>query len=130
MTGDPTMTASYRRAMARAGVPAKFMRVTGFAPNAATFSAKVTAIARDALPDTTVVARTDVPASKQGAITQDDRIIIVIADDLAQQRFPLPLQKHDKAYLGPNEDEYDVISVDAYKLAAAGAIEVKVSGVA
>lgn len=130
MTSDPSIVAAYRRAFARQGVavPISLRRITGFAPNTATVSADIVAIVRDYVPDTTVVAETGFAASKQGAITQGDRVIIVMADDLAQKRFPLPVRKNDRIML-PSGDVLNVIAVDAAKRAAAGAIELKAAGV-
>jgi hypothetical protein len=139
MTADPSIVAAYRRAFARQGVavPVTLTRITGFAPNTATVSADIVAIVRDYMPDTTAVAETGFAAGKQGAITQGDRMIIVMIDDLAQKRFPLPVRKNDRltlrsdaGHLGASGDVLNVVAVDALKRAAGGAIELKAAGVA
>ena len=131
MTADPNIVAAYRRGLARAAgrQQVTFMRPTGVAPNKAFFSATVIAVVQDYAPDSTSEAETDVSGRKLGAITQGDRTLIVMADDLAAQNFPLPLVKNDKVELASG-DQLNVVSVDAYKRQAAGAIEVKASGTA
>lgn len=129
---DVAINASYNRAFARLGVAVSvtFKRVTGFAPNPVTTqSATVMAVVRNYQPETEAVARTGYAATKMGAITEGDRMIIVMATDLANAGFPLPLRKHDKIIMDTG-DELDITDVDAWKRAAGGAIELKAAGVA
>lgn len=132
---DTGAVAGYRRAIARAGITVTFQRWAGAAPNRQLVSsATVTAVVRDYQPDTTAEARTGLAASKQGAITEGDRFIIVLADDLAAQRYPLPVLKNDRIQLpspasGIEGDYLNVTEVDPFKRAMAGAIELKASGV-
>lgn len=127
---DPAIVASYRRAIARAGLSAvTFKRITGFAPNTAVVSATVQAVVRDYNPDTTSVAQTGYAATKLGAMTEGDRMIIVMATDLFDARFPLPLKKNDKVVIVETGEELNITVVDASKRAVAGAIELKASGV-
>lgn len=129
---DSTINGAYERAFARLGVTLSvtFKRMTGFAPGAVTVqSATVMAVVRDYMPDTTSPRQQGYPATKPGAITEGDRVIIVMATDLANAGFPLPLRKNDKAVIVDTGDELNVIDVDAYKRAAAGAIELKAAGV-
>lgn len=129
---DPAINAAYARAFARLGVAVSvtFKRATGFAPGAVTTqTATVMAVVRDYNPDTTSVAQTGYAATKIGAITEGDRVIIVMATDLANAAFPLPLKKNDKIIIVDTGDELNIVDVDAYKRAAAGAIELKAAGV-
>lgn len=133
--GDPNITAAYGRALAKAGITVTFQRWSGAAPNRnLVASATVTAVVRDYAPDGAAESQTGMSGSKQGAITQGDRMIIVLASDLAAQRFPLPVLKNDRIQLpsyasGIEGDYLNVTEVDPYKRAAAGAIELKASGV-
>lgn len=130
MAADPAIVAAYRRALQKAGVSVTVTRINGFAPNAVTFSAeKIPAIVRNYTPDGTVVEQTGFAASKVGAISQGDRMVIVMADDLAQAGFPLPLKKNDRIGLSTG-DVLNVTEVDALKRAAGGAVECKAAGVA
>lgn len=129
-TPDPAIVAAYGRAFARTGIAVEIKRITGFAPNpTAINTASVQAIVRDYQPDTSQVAEMGMAATKMGAITESDRLVIVMATDLANQRFPLPLRKNDKVVILSTGDELNIVDVDAYKRAAAGAIELKAAGV-
>lgn len=129
-TPDPAIVAAYSRAFARSSVQVAIKRITGFAPNpTASETAIVRAIVRDYQPDTMQVAQMGLAATKIGAITEGDRLVIVLACDLAAQRFPLPLKKNDRVLLIATGDELNVVSIDANKRAAAGAIELKAAGV-
>jgi hypothetical protein len=129
MAIDPNAQAAYRRARDKVGIEVTFVRQFGAAPKAKTFSAKVTAVVRNYTPDGASVGRTDSSSSKQGAITQGDREIIVLAEDLATKRFPLPVKKNDKVVLVDTGEQLNIVAVDALKRAMAGAIECKASGV-
>ena len=129
---DTAINGAYERAFARLGVAVSvtFKRVTGFAPNAVTTqSAAVMAVVRNYQPDTTSVAQTGYATTKQGAITEGDRMIIVMVTDLQAAGFPLPLRKNDKVIMDTG-DELNITDVDSWKRAAAGAIELKAAGVA
>lgn len=123
------IVAAYRRAMQKNPVQVRVTRITGVAPNTSLFSVEVTAVVRDYLPDTTIVAQTGYSSAKPGAITQGDRMVILLADDLQALQFPLPVKKHDKIVLLATNDVLDVVDVDANKRAIAGAIEIKAVGV-
>lgn len=130
MTPDPNMVAAYGRALARAGLQVTIKRVTGFAPNPVVeLSVTVQAIVRDYQPDTSEPSEMGYAPSKVGGITQGDRLVIVMASDLATARFPLPLMKNDKIIIVSTGDELNVVDVDAFKRVAAGAIELKAAGV-
>lgn len=120
--GDPSVVAGYRRALGRRGQDVTFRRVVGQAPNAIVVNATVSAIVMDYVPEAAVM-----PVKREGAITQGGRHIIVLADDLAEKHFPLPLVKHDKAII--NGETLDIFSVDANKRGLAGAIDVLAVGV-
>lgn len=125
---NPGALAGYRRALAIRGILVAVTRINGVAPNAVTQSVDVKAIVLDYTPDTTTVGQTGYPAGKQGALTQGDRMVIVLEDDLRAQGFPLPLRKHDRITL-PTNDVLDVVEVDPFKRAVAGATELKAAGV-
>ena len=100
------------------------------APNATIFSVDVNAIIRDYTADTTTVEQTGFAASKVGALTQGDRLVILMAADLQAAGFPLPMQKHDRIKLpAPQTDVLDVVEVDPFKRVIAEAIELKAAGV-
>ncbi len=128
MATNPSAQAAYQRARNRVGIAVTFQRVDGQAPNTVKVSASITAIVRNYAPDSEEVRRTDYGAGKLGAITQGDRMVIVLQQDLIAQYFPLPVRKHDRILL-PSGDVLDVIEVDANKRALDGAIELKAAGV-
>lgn len=130
---DFAINASYKRAFARLGVAVSvtFKRVTGFAPGIVTTqTATVMAVVRDYQSDTTAPAQMGFAATKVGAITEGDRMVIVMASDLAAAGFPLPLRKNDKMLMVDTGDELNITDVDAFKRSGAGAIELKAAGVA
>src|SRR6516225_1529638 len=126
---DPSAEAFTRQGILLVGIPVRFERVTGFAPNATTISATVTAKVMKYALDTVTVAETGYPASKQGAIRQGDREVLVMATDLAAQGFPLPVLKSDRIVLLATGDALNIIAVDANKRAMAGCIEIDAAGV-
>jgi hypothetical protein len=127
---DPNVVASYRRAIGRAGVPVSFERYAGQPPNRVlASSSSVTAIVRDYAPDGAAVDRMGYGPGRVGAITEGDRMVIVLAADLAAQRYPLPIEKHDKVRRLDNGDLLDITEVDPFKRTLAGAIELKAAGV-
>jgi hypothetical protein len=137
---NPSAEAAMRRGIEKRGIKVTLQRLTGQATgtpgSVVSFSANVLAIVQDYVPDSSVVQRTGYGASQVGAITQGDRQIIVMAEDLRKARFPLPVQKNDKVILledGISTDDceqLDVTRVDAHKRAVAGAIELTATGVA
>lgn len=132
---DPNVVAAYRRAFVRCGVPVTVTRLNGQSPNIAKFEVEVTAIVRNYTPDTTTVAETGFAASKVGAITQGDRMVILIAEDLAGLNFPLPMKKNDRITVrdpitNATVDVLNVTEVDPLKRAVGAAIELKAAGVA
>lgn len=126
---DPSAVAFMRQAIAARGVLVTLRRVFGFAPNATTFSATLTAFVAKVAPDGAAAARDGLSASTPGAVTQNDRTVRIMADELAASRFPLPVIKGDKVVL-PSGDVFDVSEIDAYTFALADAIELTVTGVA
>lgn len=127
---DPSAEAFTRQGIHKRGVEVLFQRVSGFAPNTSTFSAKVVAMVSDVQPDTGEESSTGYGSTRPGSISQDDRSVIVMAADLVEKRFPLPLQKHDRMIVVESGDKYDVTRVNALKRAMSGAIELTVVGVA
>lgn len=134
MPADPGMVAAYRDALDKAGVTVTVTRINGFAPNAVTVKAEnIRAIVRADTPNTTETAQGGYATTRMGAMTEGDRVVILMAADLAALNFPLPVKKNDRITLfddaGNEVDVLNVTTVDAYKRAAAGAIELKAAGV-
>jgi hypothetical protein len=125
----PSAVAATRHAIELRGARVTFTRVTGFAPNTSSFSASVLAIVQNYVADSGVVARTGDSASSPGAITQGDRQVLVMTEDLKRLRFPLPLTKNDKITLSSTGEQLNIVSVDAGKRAIAGCIECSAAGV-
>lgn len=132
---DQNALAGYRRALARAGGQTiTFRRVSGQAPNVATFDATVTAIFRDYVPTTPVGAST-----RNAAITEGLHEFIVLECDLVDARFPVPLRKNDRILLGYDDGSwsgfpepgvlFNITEVDYGKRIFAGAIEGRAVGV-
>jgi|GEM_PF-2376610 len=130
---DPAIVAAYTRAFARMGVAVSvtIKRETGFAPGpVTTVTASVMAIVRDYQPDRPSASREGYSSSEVGGLTQGDRLVIVMTSDLQAASFPLPVRKNDRVVINATGDELNVVDVDAYKRAAAGAIELKAAGIA
>lgn len=111
------------------GVPVTFSRLTGFAPNVTQYTASVTAVVRLVLADGEAESRAGLGSSKPGSITQDDREIIVMADDLSNAGYPLPVQKGDRVTINDTTEAFDITKVDGYRRAMSGAIEMTATGV-
>ncbi len=114
--------AAYRRALGVRGEPVTFRRVSGQAPNAASFDATVTAVVRDYQPQAPVMT-----IKPEGAVTLGARSIIVMDADLSQARFPLPLKKNDKVLV--RGQWLNVESVDPSTRGYAGAWEIRAEGI-
>ena len=88
-----------RAGVYRVGVACTFQRLVG-SPPSVTLSpaggARVTAVVRNYLPDTTQELASGYSASQVGSISQGDRQILVMADDLAAAGFVLPVRKGDQ----------------------------------
>jgi hypothetical protein len=125
---DASAEAFTRLGIRMVGIPVRFERVTGYAPNVVTTSATVIAKVMKYALDTVTVSETGYPASKQGAIRQGDREVLVMAADLAAEGFPLPVLKSDRIVLATG-DTLLIIAVDANKRAMAGCIEIDAAGV-
>lgn len=122
---DSAMQAAYRRAVARTGEAVTVQRVSGTAPKTVTFSAIVVANVQAYAPETNEVSETGYGSSQVGAITQSQRKVIVVAQDLADARFPLPVKKNDRVLLADGT-KCNVTGVDAHKRQLAGAVELTV----
>ena len=122
------MQSAYRRAIQRTGELVTVRRVSGTAPRTASFSVEVYANVQTYAPETTEPSEAGYSASQLGGITQNDRKVIIVAQDLADARFPLPVQKNDKIVLA-NGDVLNVTGVDEHKRQLAGAIELTAAGI-
>lgn len=121
--GDPAITNAYRQALVRTGQAVTFQRVTGQAPSAVTSNYNVTAIFRAYQPTTAIGGA----VVRSAEITEGLREFIVLADDLTNVGFPLPLLKNDKIIVG--SEKFNITEVDAGTRIAAGAIQGKAVGV-
>jgi hypothetical protein len=126
---DASAEAFTRLGIQLVGIPVRFERVTGYAPNVVITSATVTAKVMKYALDTVTVAETGYTASKPGAVRQGDREVLVMAADLAAQGFPLPVVKSDRIIVADTGDTLNIIAVDAHKRAMAGCIEIDAAGV-
>jgi hypothetical protein len=150
---NPSAAAFWETAIQRVGVAIQIQRVSGFAPNTVVFAASISAVVRKVAPDGAAPSRDGMSASEAGAITQDDRSVVLLQGDLEAARFPLPLRKGDLVILPAHiglidfdadqrqiawrrqvgavwfSETFNVTNVDPYRLAIAGAIELTVTGV-
>lgn len=115
--------AGYRRALARTGQSVTFQRVTGQAPNATVVNYQVNAIFRAYQPTTAIGGA----VVRSAEITQGLREFIVLASDLSEAGFPLPILNNDKIVVGP--EKFNITEVDPYTRLIAGAIYGKAVGV-
>lgn len=100
-----------------------FQRVTGAPPSVTTKSATVCALVRNYLPDGSAASQQGYSMSQLGAVTVGERSFIVMADDLANLGFPLPLKKGDNILSIDTGEKLVITRTDPYKRAIAGAIE-------
>ena len=127
---DLSAAAAYREAIAVAGVAITLQRVSGYAPNVTTVSAvSLNALVRNVSLDAAAAAQSGLSASTPGAVTQADRLVIVLADDLAAAGFPVPVARGDQIVLPDASELLNVIRVDPYKRAIAGAVEIFAAGI-
>jgi hypothetical protein len=139
---DANALAGYRRAIAVRGQLLIVRRITGDPPGAVTTTdAKVSGIVMD------YVAKKELAASlelrrgfDEGGITFGARNVIVLADDLTDAGFALPVAKNDKIVLNADpaqlgngtaagDEELNILSVDPWKRGIAGAIDIVAEGV-
>jgi hypothetical protein len=131
---DASAQALTKAAILYCGQPVTFQRLVGQPPSVTlspSGGAAVSAVVRNYLPDTTAEAASGYSASELGAITEGERLLIVMAADLAAAGFSLPVQKGDQVVLSGTTGELLVVTrADAQKRYFAGAIEVVAVGVA
>ena len=129
MTLNPNAVATTARGIYLTGVPVIFQRLTGYAPDVTLIEAAVIAKVTNVTADTAAETEAGISSSETGNISQNDRMVLVMASDLSAAGFPLPIALGDKVIIdGVADDDATVIRVDAYKRAMAGAIEVFVAG--
>ncbi len=121
LASDVNALAGYRRAIARRPTEVTFQRIGGQAPNVGVTSATVNALVMSYTKEADIM-----PVHPEGGVTLGDRMIIVLADDLAAQNFPLPLRKNDKAVVAG--ETLNVETLDPFKRNIAGAIEIQAKG--
>jgi hypothetical protein len=123
---DTNALEGYRRAIARRGESVTFQRITGQAPNVTVLpaggGATVQAIVTHYQPTSPIGG-----FAGPDAITEGDRSIIVLSDDLTAAGFPLPLQKNDKVVV--QGELMNIERVDPSTRGIAGAWELVALGV-
>ena len=127
---DKSWVAAHKRAVGVAGQAVSFQRVTGAAPRVAIVAVNCWAIVRGVQPDTTEPARSGYGDRQVGGLTQGDRQVIVMADALRQQGFPLPLRKGDNVIIGATGEKLNITRVDADRRISADCIELYATGIA
>ncbi|MFZ1109851.1 MAG: hypothetical protein WAN43_16070 [Rhodomicrobium sp.] len=127
---DHSARAFWRQAIDRVGVSILLARAIGYAPNVVTFSVNLKAKVALSQPDSSAPAQEGLGSSGAGAVTENDRTVVVMAEELFHSRFPLPVQKGDLVTLPETAEQFTVTRVDPYALAIAGAIRLTVTGVA
>jgi hypothetical protein len=126
---DLSTVAAYRRAFAKTGQTVTFQRLVP--GSGVTFIAiNLKAIVGTVLPDRSAVSREGYSAGKPGAITQADRRVLAMKDDLANLGFPLPVQKGDRILVIETAEWLQVEDVDNGVRYYAGCVEIVAKGVA
>jgi len=126
---DVSAQAALRNMIFSIGEMVTFQRVNGVAPSVIIIQASLMARVRGYNPETNEVSETGYASSQSGSITQTDRKVVVVSDDLAAAGFPLPVQKNDKVILGDGTKS-NVTEVDAHKRSFSGGIEITVAEIA
>lgn len=127
----PTWQAQHRKWIAQLGTLVTIKRITGIAPNTVTTpaaGATITAIVRNYLPDGLASSETGYAGGKIGGISEGNRQIIFMADELLAKGFPLPLQKNDRVILQGTGEVLSISRVDIFKRAVAGCVEAYAAG--
>ena len=126
---DLSAQSALRNMIAQIGESVTFQRIVGFAPNVTITQVTINARVRGYGPDRTAPSQEGYSASQEGAITQTDRIVIVVAADLAAAGFPMPVKKNDKVILADGT-KANVELVDPHQRSTSGGIVMRVSEVA
>ena len=126
---DRSARAFWKQAIDTVGVPILLTRVIGYAPTTQTFSVNLRAKVALATPDGSAASQQGLGASGAGAVTENDRTVVVMAQELFRSRFPLPVQKGDLVTLPETSEQFTVTLVDPYLMALAGAIKLTIAGV-
>ena len=126
---DRGLSASSSRAINRVGQRIIVERVIGFAPNASVISVTVIAAIRGKAPDTVEPRRSGYSSSEPGSLSETEREFLVMAQDLDNAGFPLPLQRGDRITIVETGERMNVVRFDSGRRAIAGMIEVTAAGV-
>jgi len=126
---DPSIVSAYRNAFARRAVPVVVERIIGFGASQTVIAATVPGVVQGNTVSTSASARTDYAATEPGAISQGDREVLLLADDLEREAFPLPLAKNDRITLPGSSERLSISRLDPHTRALAGAIICIVTGV-
>ena len=126
---NPSAAALLEQAIDRVGTTIQIQRKFGQAPSVTTFTVTIPAIVQNVQPNGVADSQAGLAASQMGAISQNDRLVILQATVLQASRFPMPVQKGDVVILPLTGDTFSVTKIDPYKRDMAGAIELTISGV-
>ena len=111
---NPSAAALLERAIERVGTQIQIQRKWGQPPSAYTFTVSIPAIVQNAQPDGTAERQAGLASSQMGAISQNDRLVILMATALQSARVPLPVQKGDVVILPLTGDTFSVTKIDPY----------------
>jgi hypothetical protein len=127
---DPAAQAAYFNALRVRGIALTLQRVSGFAPNVTIVSSvALSGFVLNVTPNGSANAQTGLGAVATGDPSQNDRLVIVMAQDLSNSGFALPVVKGDQIVLPDSAEILNVTRVDPYKRAFAGAVEILTTGV-
>ena len=97
---DPSAVAAARVAIAKAGVCVTFQRNIGFAAgggaDVTSLTVALVAVVRAMLPDATSPAQDGLRAPTPGALNQNQRWVLLMAQDLIDGGVALPVQRGDQ----------------------------------
>lgn len=130
---DVSLQARTAAALYRRGESVNISRWTGAAGSkvqSPSGGATVTAMVANYQADTTAAAAAGYSSSQPGSITEGERFVLAMAQDLTLGSFPLPVQKGDQIILSLTSEILIVTRADPHKRAIAGAIEIFAVGVA
>ena len=117
-------------ALARRNVSIVYNRNVGLAPNIMTTTATLNAFVATMQPDTTSPAQDGLSASAPEQVNQDQRLLIVMAADLAAAGISLPVQRGDTVNVPSTGETLNVLRSDPYTRAFAGAVEIQAAAIA
>ncbi len=126
---DPAAQAAYYNALRVRGIAITLQRVTGDAPNVVVASSvSLSAVVTNLTPDGALNAA-NLTTGGPGSIRLADRSVKVMAEDLTNSGFALPVLQGDQVILPDSSEILTITKVDAYTFRFAGAVELTCAGV-